>query len=128
MRSHPCITASFFLFFFSSRRRHTRCLSDWSSDVCSSDLDGGISFVGTNEGDTAIITVNRTSGAGAAATLNFTVSGGTATGGAACGAGVDYITPASLVLNFAAGDTAKSFNIVTCTDGLYEGNETVPLT
>src|SRR5438045_6763676 len=28
----------FALFFFSSRRRHTRCLSDWSSDVCSSDL------------------------------------------------------------------------------------------
>src|SRR5436853_4098363 len=27
-------------FFFSSRRRHTRCLSDWSSDVCSSDLMG----------------------------------------------------------------------------------------
>src|ERR1039458_10647310 len=26
------------LFLFSSRRRHTRCLSDWSSDVCSSDL------------------------------------------------------------------------------------------
>src|SRR5437899_5243808 len=25
-------------FFFSSRRRHTRCLSDWSSHVCSSDL------------------------------------------------------------------------------------------
>src|SRR5262245_45287639 len=25
------------LFFFSSRRRHTICLSDWSSDVCSSD-------------------------------------------------------------------------------------------
>src|ERR1035438_5665615 len=23
--------------FFASRRRHTRCLSDWSSDVCSSD-------------------------------------------------------------------------------------------
>src|SRR5262245_63582784 len=28
----------FLYFFFSSRRRHTRCLSDWSSDVCSSDL------------------------------------------------------------------------------------------
>src|SRR3990172_7984931 len=26
------------LFFFSSRRRHTRCSRDWSSDVCSSDL------------------------------------------------------------------------------------------
>src|ERR1035438_7290971 len=30
-------TENFFL-FFSSRRRHTSCLSDWSSDVCSSDL------------------------------------------------------------------------------------------
>src|SRR5437762_14390317 len=27
-------------FFFSSRRRHTRYIGDWSSDVCSSDLDG----------------------------------------------------------------------------------------
>src|SRR5437899_205492 len=32
-----------FFFFFSSRRRHTRCLSDWSSDVCSSDLGRGAS-------------------------------------------------------------------------------------
>src|SRR6266498_6144161 len=42
-----------FVFFFSSRRRHTRCGRDWSSDVCSSDLrlasarlvsfDGGVS-------------------------------------------------------------------------------------
>src|SRR5699024_2351219 len=29
-----CLT---FLFFFSSRRRHTRSKRDWSSDVCSSD-------------------------------------------------------------------------------------------
>src|SRR2546427_3116415 len=28
------------LFFFSSRRRHTRFDCDWSSDVCSSDLKG----------------------------------------------------------------------------------------
>src|SRR5207248_4574832 len=27
-----------FVFFFSSRRRHTRSYGDWSSDVCSSDL------------------------------------------------------------------------------------------
>src|SRR5690348_17389284 len=30
---------SFFFFFFSSRRRHTRWTGDWSSDVCSSDLN-----------------------------------------------------------------------------------------
>src|SRR5437899_5325655 len=34
------IVAQRLFFFFSSRRRHTRCLSDWSSDVCSSDLAG----------------------------------------------------------------------------------------
>src|SRR6266496_1400831 len=33
----PC--ANGIIFFFSSRRRHTRSLRDWSSDVCSSDLD-----------------------------------------------------------------------------------------
>src|SRR5947207_15178291 len=34
-------------FFFSSRRRHTRSLCDWSSDVCSSDL----SLRGTHRAD-----------------------------------------------------------------------------
>src|SRR3989454_4901385 len=29
----------YYFFFFSSRRRHTRLQGDWSSDVCSSDLD-----------------------------------------------------------------------------------------
>src|SRR5205807_5283194 len=28
----------YYVFFFSSRRRHTRLQGDWSSDVCSSDL------------------------------------------------------------------------------------------
>src|SRR5437762_10012639 len=32
------VSFSFFFFFFSSRRRHTRYIGDWSSDVCSSDL------------------------------------------------------------------------------------------
>src|SRR5262249_57219567 len=34
-RIRSCVLLSF---FFSSRRRHTRLVSDWSSDVCSSDL------------------------------------------------------------------------------------------
>src|SRR5205807_5409561 len=33
-----CIV-SYWMFFFSSRRRHTRLQGDWSSDVCSSDLN-----------------------------------------------------------------------------------------
>src|SRR5256885_1957347 len=34
-RPRSCVSS---LFFFSSRRRHTRLQGDWSSDVCSSDL------------------------------------------------------------------------------------------
>src|SRR5205085_9087774 len=36
----------FFFFFFSSRRRHTRFDCDWSSDVCSSDLNRQLSIRG----------------------------------------------------------------------------------
>src|SRR6266568_6783040 len=33
------LSTFYFFFFFSSRRRHTRWNCDWSSDVCSSDLE-----------------------------------------------------------------------------------------
>src|SRR2546429_2323272 len=56
-------------FFFSSRRRHTRCSRDWSSDVCSSDLlqkwNGfGWSTVAWSEGPASEeqVTYNGTSG------------------------------------------------------------------
>src|SRR2546429_7001914 len=42
VRSHMTLRSkrmvNLIIFFFSSRRRHTRCSRDWSSDVCSSDL------------------------------------------------------------------------------------------
>src|SRR6266436_9803429 len=41
--------------FFSSRRRHTRCSRDWSSDVCSSDLahaEDSRNFEPSNQSDT----------------------------------------------------------------------------
>src|SRR5690349_4402691 len=37
-RAAATFAMSALAFFFSSRRRHTRSLRDWSSDVCSSDL------------------------------------------------------------------------------------------
>src|SRR5436305_10754557 len=37
-----CLFCLCFCFFFSSRRRHTRCGRDWSSDVCSSDLSSNV--------------------------------------------------------------------------------------
>src|SRR5262245_63587084 len=43
------LTMSDISFFFSSRRRHTRCLSDWSSDVCSSDLVAALTVPAARE-------------------------------------------------------------------------------
>src|SRR2546428_11823926 len=37
------------MFFFSSRRRHTRSDRDWSSDVCSSDLNVELKAAGLTE-------------------------------------------------------------------------------
>src|SRR5260370_30547067 len=39
LHTYDSICTLIFFFFFSSRRRHTRFKCDWSSDVCSSDLD-----------------------------------------------------------------------------------------
>src|SRR6266498_2285423 len=50
-------------FFFSSRRRHTRCGRDWSSDVCSSDLAGELGV------DAARIAVGGASAGGNLATV-----------------------------------------------------------
>src|SRR6266567_6220370 len=45
-----------FFFFFSSRRRHTRFDCDWSSDVCSSDLDvAGFSDPVRNDSDRDVV-------------------------------------------------------------------------
>src|SRR5712675_2052026 len=52
-------------FFFSSRRRHTRCSRDWSSDVCSSDLQLTCVYdpsVGTQGGDTGYREQGRAQG------------------------------------------------------------------
>src|SRR5215210_8253627 len=74
----------YIFFFFSSRRRHTRYIGDWSSDVCSSDLraacematkvnsDGEIGFrigVGVNTGRVVAGSI------GGAGRLNFSVIG-----------------------------------------------------
>src|SRR3989339_1697368 len=44
------------VFFFSSRRRHTRLVSDWSSDVCSSDLN--VASVSDEEGNSSTSTID----------------------------------------------------------------------
>src|SRR5690242_20754989 len=50
---------SLVLFFFSSRRRHTRLTCDWSSDVCSSDLDTLRTALANLESDFAVLLARR---------------------------------------------------------------------
>src|SRR5687768_18093873 len=48
------------VFFFSSRRRHTRCSRDWSSDVCSSDLLVVLIAIGIVAVAVWLMTIGRT--------------------------------------------------------------------
>lgn len=82
-----------------------------------------------SEGDPfAVITITRTGGNGGFTSVNFSSSNGTATGGNACGAGVDFIF-FSGTLSWAPNDSnTKSFAVPICADSLNEGDETVNVT
>jgi hypothetical protein len=69
----------------------------------------------------ATITVARTGGSAGAASIHYATSDGTAT------AGSDY-TAASGTLNFADGETSKTFNVPLTDDTLDEDDETINLT
>src|SRR5215203_1834626 len=59
-----------FCFFFSSRRRHTRYWRDWSSDVCSSDLDEVVAV--TMGPETAVRALHKAVSLGADRSLHLT--------------------------------------------------------
>ena len=68
----------------------------------------------------ATITVRRVGGSGGAVSVNYATSDGTA------GAPGDYATTSG-TLNFADGETTKSFDVPVNWDGLAEGDETISL-
>src|SRR6266550_6552258 len=68
-------------FFFSSRRRHTRCSRDWSSDVCSSDL-AAVKWVAVRYGSLALQLAGLPPNAGL---------GTVAQGGAAIAMGLNFL-------------------------------------
>src|SRR3712207_8321598 len=55
--------------FFSSRRRHTRYWRDWSSDVCSSDLDVPVGLRVVHLGDDLVDPRGREGGVGLGSVL-----------------------------------------------------------
>src|SRR5438046_7432295 len=70
------IVMMLFFFFFSSRRRHTRLVSDWSSDVCSSDLGpGGLAATTTPASAVMRLALGPRGGAFIAAGIAFSAFG-----------------------------------------------------
>jgi CSLREA domain-containing protein len=105
-----------------------------TSNVSIQVLSGGrfnfnsASFSVDESGGTATITVLRGGGSAGTATVNYSTSNGTATGGATCGAGVDYV-PASGTFTWNNGDTSvRQFTVTLCNDETNEGDETINLT
>ncbi|MEQ1923783.1 MAG: choice-of-anchor Q domain-containing protein, partial [Pyrinomonadaceae bacterium] len=77
-------------------------------------------------GGTATITVNRANGTEGVDTVNYATSNGTATGGASCGGGVDYVNAAG-TLTFNAGVSSQTFTVTICEDLQIKGSETINL-
>jgi hypothetical protein len=69
-------------------------------------------------GGTLAVTVNRVGGGVGEVSVNYATADGTAT------AGSDYTELPATVLNFADGDTTKTFNVAILDDSAYEVNET----
>jgi uncharacterized repeat protein (TIGR01451 family) len=69
----------------------------------------------------ATIHVNRVGGSGGAASVNYAVSGKSAT------TGTDFISSANGVLNFADAQSSATFTITIANDLLHEGNESLSL-
>ncbi len=68
------------------------------------------------------LTVTRTGGSDGAVTVDYAVTGGTATG-----SGTDF-TLASGTLNFADSETSKTITVSIVDDATYESDETVEVT
>lgn len=79
-----------------------------------------------DESQAATITVTRSGNTGGTSVVSFSTTNGTAIGGAACTAGVDYISTFQVVA-FNPGETSKTANLTLCGDNLTEPDQTIDL-
>lgn len=92
-------------------------LSQIGAPVANTIQISSVSPASVREGGTVTVTVTRTGYTANTASVNYATSNGTAV------VGPDY-TAASGVLNFAAGETSKTFTVTTLKDTLVEADET----
>jgi hypothetical protein len=80
-----------------------------------------------DESQTAMIEIDRMGDTSGTNTVQFSTADGTATGGAACTTGVDYVTVTNQSITFNPGETQKFAQVMVCSDGLTEPDQTVML-
>src|SRR5256885_4733685 len=73
-QSTSSLRSTRYLFFFSSRRRHTRLQGDWSSDVCSSDLETLTIAANQDIGESAVAREETNEGQKPAAAVRLSCS------------------------------------------------------
>lgn len=81
-----------------------------------------------NENTTVNIDVNRVSGSSGTVGVTATLADVSATGGAACTAGVDYINPGPQNLTFVDSDILETISVSLCPDASIESAETFTVT
>lgn len=93
------------------------------------ELNFSLAAYAANEGATAMITVTRTNGLTGTVTVNVTQTAGTATGGAACGSGADFVnivSPQTLTFNNLV--SSQTVTVPLCSDLVTDPDETVGFT
>jgi CSLREA domain-containing protein len=106
--------------------------SDWTlaepSSVPSLSIDANVSQAEGDSGQANMtFNVNLSPPSGQTVTVHYSTADGTATGGATCGAGTDYVTTSG-TLTFTPSVTAQTINVPICGDKLVESNETLTVT
>lgn len=98
-----------------------------AESTTASTLQFGSPYLSSGEGVSFVkVSYSFSDAVDADTTITYAV-GGTATGGAACGAGVDYVTPSGSLVQL-AGTTTGVIDITICNDSVYEGTEYITLT
>ncbi|CAN5588266.1 hypothetical protein BH10ACI3_BH10ACI3_21140 [soil metagenome] len=80
-----------------------------------------------DEYQTASIDITRTGDPTGTLSVSFQTLNGNATGGAACTAGVDYVSVSGLTVTFNPNEMTKSVGVLLCPDNLTEPDQTVIL-
>ena len=77
---------------------------------------------GTGGAAVARLTVSRVFGSTGTVGATINLANGTATGGGSCGAGVDYVIPASTTVSLASGVNSITFDVPLCAGNIADPN------